>query len=313
MNALSDGSYSSNSQDPTGLASGLRVTWVGVAVNIILIFFKLWAGFVGRSQALIADGVHSISDLFSDFVVLLGLRWGRKVEDEDHQFGHARIETISSMIIGLVLLLVSAGLIYNGFRAIFSHQVSLPSLFAVYAAVISIVLKEALYWYTLAVGKKLRSPAVIGNAWHHRTDALSSVAVLIGVGATYINPEWHLADAYAALLVTVFIVKVGIDLVWSALKELSDTAPDKGIVARMMLEAREVEGVRQVHDLRARHSGPQIFAELHIVVDPNLTVRAGHDIARAVKYRLLDRFEDVTRVIIHVDPEPKVDGLNESP
>lgn len=310
MSSNSDGSHTGAANDPGNIASGLRVTWVGVGVNVVLIVFKLWAGLIARSQALIADGIHSISDLFGDFVVLFGLRWSRKDADEDHQFGHARIETISSMIIGLLLILVSIGLLYNGFEAIFAHEVSRPSLFAVYAALISIVLKEALYWYTLAVGKKLRSPAVIGNAWHHRTDAFSSVAVLIGVGATYINPDWHLADAYAAILVTVFIVRVGASLVWSAFKELSDTAPDRGLVIRMMQEARAVEGVHQVHDLRARHSGPQIFAELHIVVDPQLTVRAGHDIARTVKYRLLDNFEDVTRVIIHVDPEPKVDGIN---
>ena len=311
MSAFSGNDKILDPGDSSGLASGLRVTWIGTAVNIVLIVFKLWAGLASRSQALIADGIHSVSDLFSDFVVLLGLRWGRKDEDEDHQFGHARIETISSMIVGLLLLLVSAGLLYNGFNAIFSHQVSKPSLFAVYAAIISIALKEGLYWYTLAVGKRLRSSVVIGNAWHHRTDAFSSVAVLLGVGATYLNPEWHLADAYAALLVTVFIVKVGANLVWDAFKELSDAAPDKGLVSLMFQEARQVEGVRQVHDLRARHSGPQIFAELHIVVDPDLTVRAGHDIARTVKHRLLDRFRDVTRVIIHVDPEPKIDGLNE--
>ncbi len=304
---MADDSYSGNSHDQNNLASGFRVTWVGIAVNVVLIVFKLWAGLASRSQALIADGIHSISDLFGDFVVLLGLRWGRKSEDEDHQFGHARIETISSMIVGLLLILVGLGLIYNALNVVYSRESSIPSLFAIYAAIISIVLKEALYWYTLAVGKRLRSPALIGNAWHHRTDALSSVAVLVGVGATYLNPDWYLADVYAAMLVTIFILKVGVKLVWEAFKELSDTAPDKGIVARMLHEARDVEGVRQVHDLRARHSGPQIFAEVHIVVDPNLTVRAGHDIAREVKYRLLDHFEDITRVIIHVDPEPKID------
>ncbi len=304
---MADDSYSGNPHDQNDLVSGFRVTWVGIAVNVVLIVFKLWAGLASRSQALIADGIHSISDLFGDFVVLLGLRWGRKSEDEDHQFGHARIETISSMIVGLLLILVGLGLIYNALNVVYSRESSIPSLFAIYAAIISIVLKEALYWYTLAVGKRLRSPALIGNAWHHRTDALSSVAVLVGVGATYLNPDWYLADVYAAMLVTIFILKVGVKLVWEAFKELSDTAPDKGIVARMLHEARDVEGVLQVHDLRARHSGPQIFAEVHIVVDPNLTVRAGHDIARAVKYRLLDHFEDITRVIIHVDPEPKID------
>jgi len=309
---MSEGNHTSNTDASSNLAAGLRVTWVGVAVNVVLIVFKLWAGLASRSQALIADGIHSISDLFGDFVVLLGLRWGRKHEDEDHQFGHARIETISSMIVGLLLILVGLGLVYNALNVVYSQESSIPSLFAVYAAIISIVLKEALYWYTLAVGQRLRSPALIGNAWHHRTDAFSSVAVLIGVGATYVNPSWYLADAYAAMLVTIFILKVGIKLVWEAFKELSDTAPDKGILTQMLTKAQEVEGVQQVHDLRARHSGPQIFAEVHIVVDPNLTVREGHDIARAVKYRLLDEFSDITRVIIHVDPEPKADGLNQS-
>ncbi|MCP4686290.1 MAG: cation transporter [bacterium] len=304
---MSDGNLNNSSQGLANLKAGFRVTWVGVAVNIILIVFKLWAGLASRSQALIADGIHSISDLFGDFVVLLGLRWGRKREDEDHQFGHARIETISSMIVGLLLILVGMGLVYNALNVVYSQESSIPSLFAVYAAIISIVLKEALYWYTLAVGKRLRSPALIGNAWHHRTDALSSIAVLVGVGSTYINPDWYLADAYAAMLVTIFILKVGIRLVWEAFKELSDTAPDKGILAQMLSKAREVDGVLQVHDLRARHSGPQIFAELHIVVEPDLTVREGHDIARNVKYSLLDNFADITRVIIHVDPELKVD------
>lgn len=291
------------------IRAGLKATWVGVAANVVLVIFKLWAGIESRSQALIADGIHSFSDLFSDFVVILGLKWGRQAEDADHPYGHARIETISSMVIGLILIVVALGITYSASISIYNHEVSTPTMFAVYAATISIIIKEALFWYTIKVGKRLKSLALIGNAWHHRADALSSVAVLAGVGATFLNPDWYLADSYAALLVTYFIVKVGISLVWSAFKELADTAPDREILEKLTQSAAEIEGVRQVHDMRARFSGSQIFVELHIVVDPDLTVRDGHAIARNAKRTLLANYPDVTRVIVHVDcelqPPPK--------
>ena len=287
------------------LVSGLRVTWVGVGVNVALVVFKLWAGLISGSQALIADGVHSLSDLFSDVVVLFGLKWGRASEDADHPFGHARIETISGMIVGLALLLVGLWIAYEAISAIYLHKTARPSLFAIWAAAFSVVSKEVLYWYTVTVGRRIRSVAVIANAWHHRTDALSSVAVLIGVGATYVNENWHLADSIAALAVIYFVVKVGGRLTWSALKELADTAPDRDVLASLSTHAAAIEGVRQVHDLRARHSGSQIFVEIHIVVDPDLTVRAGHEIAKTVKASLLREFADVTRVIVHVDCELK--------
>ncbi len=308
MSAMPNPNPTARLIDPSASpAAGLRATWIGIAANVVLVVFKLWAGFLSRSQALIADGIHSLSDLFSDFVVILGLKWGRQEEDADHPFGHARIETISSMIIGLLLILTGLGITYSAIQSIFNHEVSSPSLLAVYAAAASVLFKEALFWYTLRVGRRLKSLALIGNAWHHRADALSSVAVLAGVGAVYLNPDWYLADSYAALLVTYFVIKVGITLVWSAFKELADTAPDRDILADLTASAAKIEGVLQVHDLRARLSGSQIFVEVHIVVDPELTVRQGHDIARGVKYSLLDGFADVTRVITHVDPELKTD------
>ncbi len=288
-----------------GISSGIRATWAGMASNVVLIVFKLWAGFASNSQALIADGVHSISDLFSDFVVLLGLKWGRKGEDEDHPWGHARIETISSMVIGVMLLLIGLGIAWSSVSVVAANKVSKPGEFAIFAAAISIFLKEGLFWYTLMVGRRLKSQALIANAWHHRTDALSSVAVLIGVGAAYFNPDWYLADSLAALVVTVFVMKVGVDLVWSAFKELSDIAPDKDVIAGIIGVAGQVDGVHQVHDVRARYSGPQIFVELDIVVDADLTVRLGHDIAVTVKQAIMHAFPDITHVKIHVDPDLK--------
>jgi cation diffusion facilitator family transporter len=285
--------------------SGLRVTWVGAGANVALMIFKIWVGILANSQALIADGIHSLTDLFSDFVVILGLKWGRQAEDADHPFGHARIETISSMIIGILLIAVGIGVTYNAILTIYHHEPTKVGVLAIWAAALSIVVKEVLFWYTIRIGRRLRSLALIGNAWHHRSDALSSVAVLIGVGVAYVKPEWHLADAFAALVVTFFVVKVGGKLTWSAFKELADTAPDREVLDQLKQHASAVDGVQQVHDLRARYSGSQIFVEIHIVVDGALTVRAGHEIAAAVKYRLLEEFTDVTRVITHVDPELK--------
>jgi cation diffusion facilitator family transporter len=293
--------------DVGGMREGLRVTWVGLASNVALVIFKLWAGLAAGSQALVADGVHSLTDLFSDTVVLFGLKWGRAGEDADHPYGHARIETISGMIVGFLLIIVGLWIAYSAFNSIYAHRTARPGLFAIWAAAISVIIKEVLYWYTLKVGKRIKSVAVIANAWHHRTDAFSSIAVLVGVGATYINREWHLADSIAALVVIFFVVRVGGKLVWSAFKELADTAPDRGLLARISEAAFGIDGVRQVHDLRARHSGSQIFVEIHIVVDPELTVREGHAIAKQVKHTLLEDFRDVTRVITHVDPELKVE------
>ncbi len=293
--------------DPGGLHAGLRITWIGSGVNLMLVGFKLWAGMVSGSQALVADGIHSLSDLFSDFVVILGLRWGRKHEDEDHPYGHGRIETISSMIIGMLLIVVGIWIAYNAIRSIYLHDVSRPSLLAIWAALFSILAKEGLFWWTINIGRRINSMALIGNAWHHRTDALSSIAVLIGVGATYINPNWHLADSIAALFVVFFVMKVGVSLTWQAFRELSDTAPDREVLIEIARRAERIDGVIQVHDLRARHSGSQIFVEMHIVVDPNISVREGHKIAATVKHYTLKEFADVTRCIIHVDPEVKQD------
>ncbi len=287
------------------LSAGLNVTWIGAITNVVLVVSKILVGLAARSQALIADGVHSLSDLFSDFVVLIGLKLGRREEDENHPFGHARIETISSMIVGATLFVVGLSIAYNAVTAIYEHRESTPGLLAIIVAFASIVLKEGMYWYTIKVGRRIKSLALIGNAWHHRSDAFTSVAVLIGVTAAYIKPSWYLADAYAALIVTIFILKVGIDLAWGAIKQVVDTAPDRKVLNQLVAIAGKVEGVWQVHDLRARYSGSQIFVEMHIVVDPELTVREGHKIAATVKYYLINEIADVTRVIIHVDPEIK--------
>jgi len=287
---------------------GRTVTWVGALVNVVLIVLKFAAGIFGHSQALIADAVHSVSDLFTDVVVLVGLRMGRKEPDERHQFGHARLETLASFIVGLALI---ATALYLGIEAalnIYRHTECHPTKLALIGAGVSIVLKEALYHYTVRVGRRVKSKLIMANAWHHRSDSLSSVAVLIGVTGAFIRPSWHALDAFAALLVSFFIVKVGLDILRDSLREFTDTAPPPEILDTISACARGVPGVRDMHDLRVRTSGGLYQMETHIVVDGQLTVLEGHRIAKAVESCLAEEVADLDRVIVHVDPETREKG-----
>jgi cation diffusion facilitator family transporter len=282
--------------------AGSKVTLLGVFVNAFLILLKFFAGIFGGSQALIADAVHSVSDLFTDAVVLLGIKIGRKPPDKEHHFGHARIETLASAIVGLALIGTA---VYLGIEAalnIHRHTESHPTGIALIGAGVSIAMKEALYRYTVLIGRRIKSQLIVANAWHHRSDALSSVAVLLGVAGTLINPSWHILDACAALIVSFFIVKVGLEILRKTLREFTDTAPRPEILEKLMQLSRAVEGVMDAHDLRVRISGGFYQAEIHIVVDGQLTVIEGHRIAKTVEHCLTEEMDELDRVIVHVDP-----------
>ena len=285
------------------MQKGFKVTLIGALVNLFLVGFKLAGGLWGNSQALIADAVHSISDLFTDVVVVLGLIWGRKKADQDHPFGHARLETLASAVIGLSLLVVGAEIGYGAGRDIFYHKTSHPTGLAVIIAALAIVSKEILYQYTVRVGRKIKSPAVIANAWHHRTDAFSSIAVLLGVTAAWLKPDWHILDAYAALFVSIFIIKAGFDVLLSSIREFTDTAPGPEVIEEIEKCARGVTGVKGLHDMKVRTSGGRLQMELHVVVKGSLTVVQGHDIAKAVENCLLSEIENAEKIIIHIDPD----------
>jgi len=285
--------------------AGRSVTLVGALVNAFLILFKFLAGTFGQSQALIADAVHSISDLFTDFVVLLGLRMGRKAPDEKHHFGHARIETLASAIVGLALIATALCLGIKAIWNIYHHTEYHPTWLALVGAGVSIALKEALYHYTIRIGRRIKSSAIVANAWHQRSDALSSVAVLLGVAGARIKPSWHILDSLAALLVSFFIVKVGLEILWNTFREFTDTAPQPETLNKITDCIRTVEGVIDMHDLRVRTSGGMYQMETHIVVDGQLTVAEGHRIAKAVEICLAEEIADVARVIVHVDPAMK--------
>lgn len=286
----------------TSFRAARSVTVVGALVNTILILLKFFAGIFGSSQALIADAVHSVSDLFTDVVVLLGIRIGRKPPDERHPFGHARIETLASTIVGIALITTA---LYLGIKAslnIYHHNEYYPTGLALIAAVVSIALKEAIFHYTVHTGRRIKSQLIIANAWHHRSDALSSVAVLLGVAGTRIKPSWHILDSFAALLVSFFIVKVGLEILRIALREFIDTAPKPEIISKIEQCALTVDGVLDTHDLRVRTSGGFYQMEIHIVVDGQLTVAEGHRIAKAVESCLVKDVDNLDRIIVHVDP-----------
>lgn len=294
--------------DRDGIREGERITWVGVLANLVLVVCKLAAGYVGHSQALIADAFHSISDFFTDFTVLVGLRLGRKAPDSDHHFGHARIETMASAIVGGSLVAVAILLGYNSARDIYYHTESHPTWPAVAGAALSIGVKEILYRYTVRAGQRIKSSAVVANAWHHRSDALSSVAVLIGVSGALIRPEWHILDAYAALVVSFLILKVGLDVLWGAAREMADTAPAPEVMSRIRTCINGVPNVLDIHDLKVRSMGGRHSMVVHIVVDRTMTVEEGHRTAKEVEHCLLDEIEDIGEVVIHIDPAGPREG-----
>jgi cation diffusion facilitator family transporter len=289
--------------DIAGSREGQKVTWVGAGANAALAAVKFVLGILGRSQALIADAVHSLSDLGTDAVVLLSIRAGRKAPDQDHHFGHARIETVSSAVVGIALLAVAAYLAISAGTSIYHRADYHPNWLAVIGAAVSIIVKEVLYHYTVRVGRRIKSSVVVANAWHHRSDALSSVAVLIGVAAAQINPEWYILDSYAALVVALLIAGVGARILWRAVKEVTDTAPPAKVLENMRACARKVNGVIDEHDLKVRSSGGIYHLHIHITVKGDLNVREGHAIAKEVEKCLLSDIENVGEVIVHVDPE----------
>ena len=286
----------------TSAQTGKSVTLIGALVNGLLILVKFLAGIFGQSQALIADAVHSISDLFTDAVVLLGLKIGQKEPDEEHHFGHARIETLASAIVGLALIATALYLGIDASLNIYNHAEYHPTGLALIGAGISIAFKEGLYHYTVRTGKRIKSQLIVANAWHHRSDAFSSVAVLLGVAGTLVNPSWHILDSFAALLVSFFIVKVGLDILRDSLREFTDTAPQPETLNKISGCIQNVEGVFDMHDLRVRTAGGSYQMETHIVVDGQLTVIEGHRIAKLVESCLVEEIENLDRVIIHVDP-----------
>lgn len=279
-----------------------RITLWGVAVNFFLAVIKIAGGIIGQSQALLADGIHSLSDLASDAMVLLAVKHAGVDADEDHPYGHARYETLATVALGFLLIAVAGGIAYDAIlRMQEPSEIAAPALYTLIIAVISILSNEGLYHATRAVAKKIRSPLLVANAWHHRSDAISSIVVFIGIGATYIG--YPLLDAIAAILVALMIAKIGLDLSKKGVQELVDTALEPEVIKNIKQAIFDIDDVRHLHMLRTRRMGHNALVDVHIQVSPKLSVSEGHHIAERVEMTLKEKFTDINDVTVHIDPE----------
>lgn len=279
-----------------------KVTWIGMFINILLSGFKFVAGILGHSQAMVADAVHSFSDLTTDVAVLIGIKYWASPADEDHPYGHERIESLVTAFIALALFAVGVGIAYNGLITAFEPDIKSPEAIALVAALISIITKEWLYRWTVKKGKEIDSSSVVANAWHHRSDALSSIPALVAVALAMAHPKLAFFDHIGAVIVALFIIKVSFDILKPVVQELSDRGATQSQVNTIDSIAMKVDGVKEVHSIRSRRVGSGYFVDLHVLVDGNMSVQDGHDIARSVKHELLDKGPKVLDVIVHLEP-----------
>ena len=278
-----------------------QVTYLGIVVNVILSVLKIFVGLAAGSMALFADGIHSISDMATDVVVLLGVYFGSRKPDIEHPYGHGKIEVFSAMSIAFVLVIVGMWMIYKAAMAIAVSDVSKPGIVVVVVALISIITKEVLYQVTKKVAVALHSPALYANAWHHRSDALSSVVVVIGLVSMMLGFVY--GDRIAAMLVGLMIILVGVRVIVDNLHELVDVAVDENTVSQIKQIISSKDQIRQWHKLRTRTVGREVFLDLHILVDPELSVSAGHAIAESLEESLHKQIIRPVNITVHIEPD----------
>jgi len=282
-----------------------QITWVGIWVNVLLTVAKILAGIFGHSRALIADGVESGMDILTSSVLLVGSRFWSAPPDAEHPYGHKRIETIITLGIGLVVGLVGLSILWNALTSIHGGEHTHPTLIALVVAIGTVIAKELLYRWSDREGRKIRSMSVVANAWHHRSDAISSIPVVLSVGAAQLVPSWTFLDAVGAMIASGFILKASFEILWPALREMADTGVTADTVNKLQAIATSVDGVRSLHDIRTRYvGGSSIHVDLHVVVNPDMTVMESHHIGDEVAARLKAEGPDVLDVLVHIDPGP---------
>ena len=283
-------------------AEAQRVTWVGAGVNLVLSILKIIVGIFGHSAALLADGIHSLSDLASDTLVIVVARTGAQPADEDHPYGHARFETAATVVLGLMLAAVAVGIAWDAIqRSMRADELLIPSVLAIVIATLSLASKEWLYQYTIRVANRIHSRLLHANAWHHRTDAISSFVVLIGIAGAMVG--YPILDAIAAFIVALMIAHIAWELISTSVKELVDTAVDDETQQQIVDLISNTDGVVNLHMLRTRMMGANVLVDAHIQVEPRLSVSEGHQIAETVEYLLKNRVAHMQDVTIHIDPE----------
>lgn len=289
-----------------------KVTLIGMLVNALNALAKLLVGIWANSSALIADAIHSLSDLLSDIFVLTATYFGRQKPDKDHPYGHDRYETLATLVLGTILIAVAGALVWDSISRLLANQTEItPNALALIVAALSVLSKEWIYRYTLKIAKQINSKLLEANAWHHRTDALSSIVVFIAILGSLLGYAW--LDQAAAIIVGVMVAKMGAELIWESLKELVDTALPPEETAKIYSAAKAVAGVRNVHHLRTRTMGSRTLLDIHLQVAPYLSVSEGHEIGVWVAKKLRDDFAHISDITFHIDPEDDVETDNPDP
>ncbi|MEA1996231.1 MAG: cation diffusion facilitator family transporter [Gemmatimonadota bacterium] len=283
-------------------SDGLRITVLGAGSSIILSAIKISGGLWWHSQALVADGIHSISDLATDIMVFLGLFYGSRPYDANHPYGHKKIETFSEIAVGTFLLGIACFMVYSAVRTVAGGKVVQPSLMALAVAAISAIIKEWLYRLTIKTGRRLESGALIANAWHHRSDALTSLATFAALALAQIHPALRVMDPVACIGISLVVGKIGGEVFYKAFTGIIDTAPEPEVIEQIRTVTMSNPKVGGMHKLRARYLGGQIIADLHILIDPSLSVLDGHDIATEVEQSIVNELGNIYDITVHVEP-----------
>ena len=285
-----------------------KVTSVGALANVTLLIFKFVAGIISNSAAMIADAVHSLSDFITDVVVIVFVKISSKPQDKSHDYGHGKFETLATLIIGIALLFIGLMILYNGVSATYrciwlGEELHRPGMIAFWAAIFSIILKEAVYQYTVFKGRNLNSQAVIANAWHHRSDAFSSIGTAVGIGgAIFLGDKWVVLDPIAAIVVSVFIINVSLKIIIKSINELLEKSLPDEIENEIIKVAESFDMVKDVHDLRTRRIGNNIAIEMHLLMDGNLSLQCTHNTTELIESELRKKYGEHTHIAIHVEP-----------
>jgi len=294
--------------DETRSKEAKKVTWIGFVVNAFLTFFKILAGFLGGSAAMIADGVHSLSDFFTDIVVLVGFKFTEKPADDEHNYGHGKYETLATVVISLALLLVGYKIMTSGivdiYEVVFKGKVlEQPEMIAFVAAVFSIASKELLFRYTRRVGEKIQSSAVIANGWHHRSDAFSSIGTMVGIGgAIFLGRNWAFLDPLASLIVSVFIFKVSFEILMPAVNELLESSLQDEEIAYIKKIIEASPHIQNYHHLRTRRIGSKVAIEVHFVFEKTMSIQEAHALATEVEKEVKEYFGASSLITTHLEP-----------
>ena len=296
-----------DASDPGRYEAGRRVTLVSIGANLVLTLAQIVIGVIGNSQALVADGMHTLSDLITDFMVLFALKFGRKAADAEHPYGHGRIETAVTMLLGAILTAVAVGITLRaGMRLGAAEAFITPAVATLWVAVVTLFAKEALFHYTMRVAVRYDSNMLRANAWHHRSDAISSLIVVVGIGGSLFGFVY--LDSVAAIIVAFMVAKVGVDLTWQALRELVDTALAQEDIEAIRRTILTTGGVKALHLLRTRRVGGRALVDVHIIVDERLSVTEGHQISETVRARLMNEITRVADAMVHIDTEEDISG-----